>query len=372
MPKTERTARRGPARKRDRKTQGGRRSNRRRPTTASRRTVEASDPGPRSRKERAARPAGSPPAGRPWLRRLVRVGLRLGITGTVAWALLVAASEGYDYATTSPRFEVRALLFEPTPHVTDEQLRELMQLTPGTNILSLDPEDVAARVAADPWVAKAAVVRVLPDALQVEVTEHEARAVLLTDDFYLVDAQGNPFKRLDRGERRRMPVITGIDGPMMLTEPARAGERIARALEALDAWDTKKRPRLGEVHVATAGEVTLYTAELGSQLRLGRGPLPEALDRYDALRAALGDEADALAVVHLDHTRGPDRPDRVVASFLPSQGAPAMLEEAHEQAEAEAAAKAEAVEARAEAKRAENRHGRAQTRKKKSRLPRYE
>ena len=290
----------------------------------------------------------------------------------MAWALLVAASEGYDYATTSPRFEVRALLFEPTPHVSDEHLRELMKLTPGTNILSLDPDEVATRVAADPWVARASVVRVLPDALQVEVTEHEARAVLLTDDFYLVDAQGNPFKRLDRGERRRMPVITGVDGPMMLTEPARASERVARAIEALDAWETKKRPRLGEIHVATAGEVTLYTAELGSQLRLGRGSLSEALDRYDALRAALGDEADALAVVHLDHTRGPDRPDRVVASFLPSQGAPTMLEEAHAEAEAEAAAKAAAAEAKAEAKRAATRRGRAEKRKKKSRLPRYE
>ena len=59
-------------------------------------------------------------------------------------------------------------------------------------------------------------------------------------------------------------------------------------------------PRLSEINVDETGALTMYTAELGSQLRLGRGQPAAALARYDALRAALGEESDKLAVAHLD------------------------------------------------------------------------
>ncbi|MBL4689290.1 MAG: FtsQ-type POTRA domain-containing protein [Nannocystaceae bacterium] len=323
--------------------------------------------------EKAARGKGSPPRrGAAVLRRAAKIGLRLAISGTVAWALLAGAREGYDYATTSPRFEVRALTFEPTAHIDDESVRTLMALPPGTNILSLDLEAVAGRIAAHPWVAEASVVRVLPDALDIEVVEFEARAMLLASTPMLVDATGHAFKRVEDGERGRLPIITGIDDALMRTAPHDAGARMVRALEALDGWDAKRRPRLGEIHVADAGEVTLYTAEIGTQLLLGRGDLSEALLRYDALRAALGDDSDTLAVVHLDHTPVADRPARVIATFLPT-ASPELVLEAQAQAEARALqAQADAASAQ-DRKQRQKRKRRGQRQVKKlSRLPKYE
>lgn len=287
--------------------------------------------------------AGSPPRG--WGRRALFLGLRLGIAGSLAFGLLVGVREGYAYATTSPRFEVRGLVYEPTSHVDDMRLRELLALQPGTNILSLDLEELAARVAADPWVAKAKVVRVLPDSLQVTVEEHEPRAVLLlAGRLVLVDGEGNAFKPLDDGERGRLPVITGFDDPALRDDPEVARERVLRGLRALEAYEAKRRPRLSELHVGDFGDVTLYTAELGTQLRLGRGEVEPALARFDALRAALGEEAEKLALVHLDGERAPGRPDRIVASFFPAKQAPSLLAEA----EARAAEKAAEIAAEAE------------------------
>lgn len=289
------------------------------------------------------RDAGSPPRG--WGRRALFLGLRIGIAGSLAWGLLVGVREGYAYATTSPRFEVRGLVYEPTPHVDDARLRELLALQPGTNILSLDLEELAGRVAEDPWVAKAKVVRVLPDSLQVSVEEHEPRAVLLlAGRLVLVDAEGNAFKPLDDGERGRLPVITGFDDPALRENPEAARERVRRGLVALEAYEAKRRPRLSELHVGDFGDVTLYTAELGTQLRLGRGDIEPALARFDALRAALGEEAEKLALVHLDGERAPGRPDRIVTSFFPAKQAPSLLAEA----EARAADKAAELAAEAE------------------------
>jgi cell division protein FtsQ len=293
---------------------------------------------------RPARAAGSPPAGGGWGRRALFVGLRLGIAGSLAWGLLVGVREGYAYATTSPRFEVRGLHYQPTPHVDDARLRELLALSPGTNILSLELEELAARVAEDPWVAEAKVVRVLPDSLQVTVQEHEPRAVLLlAGRLMLVDAEGHAFKRLDPGERGRLPVLTGFHAPALAEQPEALRERVLRGLEVLDAYEAKLRPRLSELHVGEFGDVTLYTAELGTQLRLGRGDIEPALARLDALRAALGEEAEKLALVHLDGERAPGRPDRIVASFFPAKQAPSLLAEAEARAAEKAAEAAEAA-----------------------------
>jgi cell division protein FtsQ len=290
---------------------------------------------------------------------------------TVAWGLLVGVQEGYDYATTSPRFEVRGLTYAPTAHVDDDELRRRMALSPGTNILSLDLDAVAARIAAHPWVKRASVVRVLPDTLHVEVVEYEPVAVLLAGDFFMLDADAAPFKPLEAGERGELPVVTGIDRARMLAQPEHSRARLRRALAALGAYRAKRRPRLSEIAIEDTGELTLYTAELGTQLRLGRGDFEHGLARYDALRAALADDANKLAVVHLDATQGADRPDRVVASFFTAGEAPSLVEDAvekaAERAQAFERAQAESAEADAKAKG----HG-GKNKKNKSKLPSYD
>ena len=295
---------------------------------------------------------GGPPSR---VRRLAQrfggLAARLVLLGGLAYGLLVGVREGYDYATTSPRFEVRALTYKPTRHVDDAHLRELLALQPGTNILSLDLDELAGRVAADPWVARASVTRVLPDALDVEVVEHEPAAVLLAGGFYLVDAEGTPFKVLEPAERGKLPVITGVSREDILSRPELVKDRVGRALEALRAYAEKRRPRLSEVHVDETAAVTLYTAELGTQLRLGREDVGRALARYDALRAALGEESDKLAVAHLDASAtmhatpyavsdddAGSRKERVVASFFTTREAPTLVAAAHAQLMARAVA----------------------------------
>jgi cell division protein FtsQ len=142
---------------------------------------------------------------------------------------------------------------------------------------------------------------------------------------YLVDADGVPFKRMGDGERGELPVITGVDREQLVRGDARATSAIRRGLEVLAAYQSSPRPRLSEVHVEDGGGVSLYTAKTGAALRLGRGAVDDKLARYDALRAALGDKAERLAVVHLDLNATPGSPERVVASFLDAADEQAVL-----------------------------------------------
>lgn len=304
-----------------------------------------------------------------WARTTARWGLRLGIAGGLSYGALVGVQHAYDYATTSPRFEARALVFEPTPHVSDAELRALMGITPGTNILSLEVDGLAGKISEHPWVRRASVTRELPDTLIVEVEEHQPRAVLLAGEFYLVGDDGIPFKPLETGERGTLPIITGVEAQSVFTEPERAQKIVGQALDILEIYGTKQRPRLSEINIDDTGAATLYTADLGSQLRLGRTEIEAALTRYDALRAALGEESDKLAVAHLDAASASEGKDRVVASFFPTKDVPEFVEDAAAQAEQRALEHKLALGAQKDAKKKKARKG---GRRGKSRLPRYE
>ncbi len=249
-------------------------------------------------------------------RRFLSIGLRLGLAGGLAYGALFVAQGIYAYATTSPRFEAKHLVYEPTPHVPHDELVRLLELQPGTNILSLDLGELSAKLTEHPWVARASVTRELPDTLLVEVEEHTARAVVLAGRFYLANGEGHLFKPVDDGERGRLPIITGLERADLVADRDGTEAQVAEAMKVLDLYAAKQRPRLSEIHLGAQGEITLYTEEAGTQIRLGRGDLEGRLERFDALRAALGPKADRLAVVHLDHTLGPGRDDRIVARFM--------------------------------------------------------
>ncbi len=302
-----------------------------------------------------------------WVRTCGRWGLRLGVAAGLSYGVLVGASQAYDYATTSPRFEARALVFEPTPHVSDAELRALMGITPGTNILSLEVDGLAEKVTEHPWVRRASVTRELPDTLIVELEEHTPRAVVLAGEFFLVGDDAVPFKPLAVGERGTLPIITGVEAASMFTHPDRAQKVVKQALAILDEYGAKQRPRLSEVHIDQTGAATLYTADLGSQLRLGRTNVEAALARYDALRAALGEESDKLAVAHLDASSALHGTDRVVASFFPTKDVPEFVEDATVEAEARARDHHAQLEADKNAKKKSRKGRRGE-----SRLPRYE
>jgi cell division protein FtsQ len=262
------------------------------------------------------------------VRRTVRLGVRAALTGGLVYGVLMAGQGVYEYATTASRFEVRGLVYEPTRHLDDQRVRELLALEPGTNLLSLDLKELGERVAADPWVARATVTRKLPDTLEVVVEEHEPAALVLAGKLYLANREGVLFKQVERHERGDLPVVTGIQREQLVEDRDAAQARVRAALEVLTHYQAKHRPRLSELHLGEAGEVSLYTAESGTQLRLGRGDVEPKLARFDALRAAIGERADELEVVHLDAGSTPNRPDRIVARFFDAQTEAVLLAEA--------------------------------------------
>ena len=83
---------------------------------------------------------------------------------------------------------------------------------------------------AHPWVRSVEVTRGAPRPLQIEVEEHTPVAIVALGELYVVDADGEPFKRVSAAEALDLPLVTGVDRESAEGDPAGTAVRLREAL----------------------------------------------------------------------------------------------------------------------------------------------
>jgi cell division protein FtsQ len=240
------------------------------------------------------------------------VGRKLVITGKVLMVMagvalsLLAVRQVVRHVIASPRFAVQEIRVAATTHLSADEIQELAGVEIGDRLLTVDPDRVAARLAAHPWIASARVRRELPSVLAIEVTERQAVACALMGALYLLDASGRPFKRATFDEADGLPVITGVTREQYAAVRPASEAVFREALALLEAYG--RRPKLSEVHVDPRTGFSLVLLDGAGEIRLGRGATDEKLARFDQIIAAVGARGPAaLATVYLDGATGGDR-----------------------------------------------------------------
>jgi cell division protein FtsQ len=237
--------------------------------------------------------------------RVARVAAKLALLAAVTAACVWGARFGIRHVVDSPQFQLQTIEFIPTPHLGQSDVLALAGVALGDQLLSIDTDAVAARIASHPWVKSAYVSRRLPGCLVVEATERHAAAVAAIEGLYLVDETGRPFKRASMEEADGLPVLTGIERAQyaQLRDVSEAAFREALAL--LHDYRAKPgRPAIGEVSIDPGFGFSLYLFEGGAEIRLGRGNYSKKLaqlDRiFEAVEAKSTGGLSALKIVHLD------------------------------------------------------------------------
>jgi cell division protein FtsQ len=244
------------------------------------------------------------------LRLIRKLGKPLAI-GLLLGAVVTGGILAHRYVVQSPHFHVQRVEVSPTVHVTAGEVRKLAQIGPRTNIFTVDLDRVAARIKRHPWIATAEVRRRMPNAIRIQVTEHEAAAAVLVQGsravetrFYLVTAEGQAFKRAAQAELVGLPLISGIDRTEYLQRKRSTRERIRRAIAVYRRYAARPgRPRVGELHVDPVAGLTLYTAQRAVQVRFGRGKIAAKLRRFDRVLAELARRGQRATAIRLDNER---------------------------------------------------------------------
>jgi cell division protein FtsQ len=172
---------------------------------------------------------------------LTLVGLGLGV-----WAMV-----------NSPIFAIERIRVEGARELTADEVRALATVEPGTNLLRLSLEEVAAALESSPWVRHAVADRSLPTTLVLRIEERRAVG-------WIEDPSG-PVVVADDGTvvERAGPAPRDLPGLGTAPEPLEPGERLGGVVSL------RMASSMGEGLLASVASVAEVEGELVLDLRSG-------------------------------------------------------------------------------------------------------
>lgn len=118
----------------------------------------------------------------------------------------------YDLFVQSTYFESKAVVITGAYRLSKKDIMEQAQVKMGANILSVNLTLAKNRLQAHPWIASASVRREFPDTVIIEIKEHRPIAVVDMGQKYLMNINGELFKRWSPEDSVVLPVINGLTG----------------------------------------------------------------------------------------------------------------------------------------------------------------
>ena len=229
----------------------------------------------------------------------------------IAMAVVVAAGfgmqQGLLWAQQSQKFAISKIHFTGLSKATEDELSRIAGLSLGQNLVKLDAFAAERAIAAHPWVKSVTVRRHLPAAVEIAIVEHQAVAMVSLADLYLLDKEGNPFKRLQPGDDLNLPLVTGVDRDDYVAHPDECRARLVRGLEAAAQYDLTAKSadqHLSELRAGVDGVAIITNG--GQEIRLGDGDVTLKLQHLARVRSELQSRSLTAELIRLDNRTRPD------------------------------------------------------------------
>jgi cell division protein FtsQ len=251
------------------------------------------------RRIRKRRAGGS----RGWMGRLGRRALSLAMMASVSLLGFTA----YQYLQRSAPVKVGEIKILGCMNATQSELLHLAQLDFRSKMAHLDLKEVSNRLSRHPWVEKAKVKRDWTNqAVIIEVQERVPQALILLDDLYLVDRQGEIFKKAEPKDRLDLPVLTGLNRREIAERDPGAVDLLGQALDFLQLLGQTKvfTPReVSEIHLSKQNGLTVFTVNGGMPIRVGSGELADKLRRLEKVLPDLQQKSKNVEYLDLNYPR---------------------------------------------------------------------
>ena len=132
-------------------------------------------------------------------------------TGARAERIGQSVTHGMDQITTGMGLKLRRVHITGASAEATPAIQRALNVEAGQPITSLDLDALQASIQAVGWVKEARVVRLLPDTLIVEVTEHDRLAVWQTGGrVFVIDGEGRAIPGADAGRYPGLPLVVGV------------------------------------------------------------------------------------------------------------------------------------------------------------------
>ena len=210
----------------------------------------------------------------------------------------------YQYAQRSGGLNIGEIKIMGCLNATEAELLKLAQVDFRANLVDLDLQQVSSRLARHPWIEK---VKVRRDwsrrALVIEVQERKPRALILLDDLYLVDSQGEVFKKAETQDRVDLPVLTGLNAKEVRTRQEEAVSLVRQGLDFLGLIEKRKMMEISEVHLSKRSGLTVYTLNGGIPIRLGTGDFDDKISRLEKVLPDIRQKIGSVESIDLTYSK---------------------------------------------------------------------
>ncbi len=212
--------------------------------------------------------------------------------------LVFGGIRGVRHLASSASFELETLDVQGTRRTTPSAVGSRLEPFVGENLPELDLDEVAARVALDPWVREVSVKRVFPHTLRVIVTERNPAAWAVVEGLVqVVDETGAAIGPVGHLERD-LPVLTGLGG--LQADARRAAlVRGARAVERLRKSTGRWIEEVSEMDLSRADRIGVLTRKPGPLVLLDPEEAERNVASYLDLRGEIDERVGPVASVDL-------------------------------------------------------------------------
>jgi len=237
------------------------------------------------------------------IKKICILSLRLMLFSAII--ILTAASLyfGGSFVARSPYFALEDIRVEGCKNVKPQELMSLAHLRPGYNIIALNLQEISQKMLANPWVKDVRIERNFPHQLIIKIAERVPVALVSQDDLFLVDQEGDLFKKVERQDNIDMPVITGLS----LSEPNTQRVReILGFLETAEHMGVFPTRTVSEVHVDGDYGITIYTLTEDIPIQMDLKNYSEKLAFLRSLKEDLAErkiKPQAIEIISLDEAR---------------------------------------------------------------------
>ena len=227
------------------------------------------------------------------------------VMGGLAWGSV----EGWRWARSSPTFALKRTAFRGLSRATEAEVLRYTGLSAGQNLFELDLGVMERALATHPWVKRAELRRRLPDMVEVTVAEHVPVAMVSLGDLYLLDEDGEPFKRVRAGDALDLVLVSGVDREEYGKTPDAVRERMRVALAVAKAYAQSEagKGRPASEARLEGEDVVLVLGGAGEELRFGDGETGQKLERLRRVQEELSRRGLVAETISLDHRTRPGR-----------------------------------------------------------------
>lgn len=236
-----------------------------------------------------------------------------GVVRMLSWraarwgaALIVVAYAGYRATTLvlhATALQVRKIAVHGNARISSGEVQAIVDGLRGSSILTADLDGYRRRLMGSPWVANAALRRVLPSTVEVFVSERTPIGLCrLGHSLYLVDAAGTLIDEFGpQYSEFDLPIIDGLVRSPGSGQPSideTRAELAARVIEAL-APRTDIARRVSQIDVRDGHDAVVMLDDDAALLHLGDDKFLERLQSYVDLAPALREQVKDIDYVDL-------------------------------------------------------------------------